>query len=287
MTSVSATAHTLSKGQRLGALAFLLVAAALPAVSQPAAAGTEDARWDEIRSTLFGDREVRDGAGVIGLETPYRAMDAAVVPVDIRSLVAQTPDRFISKVYLVIDMNPSPVAAVFRFPGRQAWDGLSTRVRVNAYTHVRAIAETSDGGLFMASNFVKASGGCSAPSLKDPAAAETQRGKMKLLLPDQPRVGNPLIAQILIRHPNNSGLQFDQVSRQFIPADFVKTIEVSYQGEPLFSVDSDISISEDPSVRFNLVPEASGELSVRVTDSHGRQFEQSFDVAAASGPDAR
>ncbi len=283
MTPVSESEHSFGPRRGLPVLGLALLIATLASAVRPAWAEGDEARWGQIKTSLFGDRTVQDGQGVIGLETPYRALDAAVVPVEIQSLAPQTTDRFVKNLYLVIDMNPSPVAAVFHFPGTHAWQGLSTRVRVNAYTNVRAIAETSDGGLYMAANFVKASGGCSAPSLKDPAAAQAQRGRMKLLLPDEPRLGNPITAQILIKHPNNSGLQFDQVSRQFIPADFVKTIEVSYQGEPLFSVDSDISISEDPSLRFNFVPESAGSLSVRVTDSTGHTFEERFEVAVAVG----
>lgn len=284
MTPVSESAHRFAGRRALVALALTVLAAT--ALIRPAWAEGDEARWGQIRSSLFGERAVQEGQDVIALETPYRALDAAVVPIEIRSLAAQTPERFIRNLYLVIDMNPSPVAAVFHFPGGHGWESLSTRVRVNAYTHVRAIAETSDGGLYMAANYVKAAGGCSAPSLKDPAAAQAQRGRMKLLLPDEPRSGNPLTAQILIKHPNSSGLQFDQVSRQFIPADFVKHIEVSYQGEPLFSVDSDISISEDPSLRFNLIPAPTGELRVRVTDSTGHEFEQRFEVAAFEPPSA-
>jgi sulfur-oxidizing protein SoxY len=106
---------------------------------------------------------------------------------------------------------------------------------------------------------------------------------MKLLLPEKIAPGERLAAQFLIKHPNSSGLQFDQVSRQFIPADFVKRIEASYRGQTLFAVDTDISISEDPSVRFSFVPDAPGELTVQVKDSKGRAFEQRFPVAASGG----
>jgi sulfur-oxidizing protein SoxY len=240
-------------------------------------------RWNQIGARLFGDRPVLDGRELISLETPYRALDAAVVPVNIELLAGQTPERYVEALYLVIDMNPSPVAAVFRFPGPRAWTTLSTRVRVNAYSHVRAIAQTSDGELYMAANFVKASGGCSAPSLKDPAAAAAQLGRMKLRLPEEIAAGDALVAQLMIKHPNSSGLQFDQVARHYIPADFVRTIKVSYGGEPLFTVDADISISEDPSIHFDFVPAAPGSLEVEVTDSSGRAFRQGFDVAAGAG----
>jgi sulfur-oxidizing protein SoxY len=273
---------------RVWVRAFLLLLLAFPSallsLSTRAADGDADAqRWAEIRTALFGDRPVTDGTDTIRLETPYRAEDASVVPVAIRSLLDASQGRRIKSLYLIIDMNPSPVAATFHFPGDRLWDDLSTRVRVNAYTNVRAIAETDDGALHMVANYVKASGGCSAPSLKDPAAAAAQIGRMKLLLPEKVSPGERLAAQFLIKHPNSSGLQFDQVSRQFIPADYVKRIEASYRGQPLFTVDTDISISEDPSVRFSFVPDAPGDLTVQVKDSKGRAFEQRFPVAASGG----
>ena len=50
----------------------------------------------------------------------------------------------------------------------------------------------------------------------------------------------------MIRHPNNSGLQRDQVSLLYIPANFVDELRV-WQGDALlFGMKSGISISEDP-----------------------------------------
>lgn len=282
MTTVAKSVQP--KAARWWGLRHLLgmLATALVIPSGLVGADEGQTRWDQIKTSLFADRTIQDGGNVISLDTPYRAQDAAVVPISIHSKIAQTPEHYIRNLYLVIEMNPSPVAAVFHFPGKRAWDTLSTRVRVNAYTDVRAIAELNDGGLFMTGNFVKAAGGCSAPSLKDPAAAAAQLGKMKLVLPDQFEVGSPLSAKLLIKHPNNSGLQFDQVSRQFIPANFVRTIKVSYNGEALFSVDADISISEDPSITFDLVPQDAGSLEVQVNDSQGRDFTKKFEVPPQS-----
>jgi sulfur-oxidizing protein SoxY len=247
-----------------------------PAVAM--AQGEAEERWGEIRTALFGERPIRDGAGLLALETPYRALDAAVVPVSITRKAGGDPDLPIRRLHLIIDMNPSPVAAVFRFPGPHDWETLSTRVRVNAYTHVRAVAEAGDGELYMVANYVKASGGCSAPATKDPAASAAQLGRMRVLLPERVAAGDSILAQLLIRHPNSSGLQFDQLSRQYVPADFVRNIEVRYRGETLFTVDADISLSEDPSIRFGFVPDAPGALEVVVEDSEGRQFEHRVDL---------
>ena len=52
---------------------------------------------------------------------------------------------------------------------------LSTRVRVDSYTNVHAVAELSDGQLYAAQRFVKAAGGCSAPAAKQEADADPAR----------------------------------------------------------------------------------------------------------------
>ena len=45
---------------------------------------------------------------------------------------------------------------------------ISTRVRIDNFSHVRAILETADGSLHMATKFVQAAGGCGAMNAKDP-----------------------------------------------------------------------------------------------------------------------
>jgi sulfur-oxidizing protein SoxY len=278
MTTVENLKQT-SLGTVSGLLSgMLLFCWSLSAWSEPAMESV--GRWQQIKTSLFGDQLIENGDDVIALDSPYRAEDAAVVPISIESRIEQTPQRYLKALYLVIDNNPSPVAAIFHFTGKHNWQTLSTRVRVNSYTDLRAIAKTSDDKLYMVSNYVKASGGCSAPSLKDPAAAMADLGKIKFRLSEAASSDGLLPAQLLIKHPNNSGLQFDQISRRYIPADFVRTIEVTYNGEEVFTVDTDISISEDPNIRFGILPQQEGVLEVRVKDSKGRTFSHSVKLPA-------
>ncbi|MEW8432175.1 MAG: quinoprotein dehydrogenase-associated SoxYZ-like carrier, partial [gamma proteobacterium symbiont of Ctena orbiculata] len=53
---------------------------------------------------------------------------------------------------------------------------------------------------------------------------------------------------------------------------------VTYNGEEVFTADTDISISEDPSIRFGFIPQESGVLEVHVKDSKGRTFSHSMDL---------
>ena len=243
------------------------------------AATAEDEIWPYLREELFGAREIRDGAGLIALEAPERAHDAAVVPVAVTALA---PDRPIRTLHLIVDKNPAPVAAVFHLPPDGVTGSLATRVRVNEYTTVRAIAETGDGALWMVERFVKASGGCSAPATKDMAVAEARLGKMKLKGGEGLVAGAPLPLEILVSHPQYTGMQIDQLSRNWIPPDHLRKIVVRWNERPVLEVDADISLSEDPALGFTLVPDGPGTLSVTADDIKGRHFAQSWTLGAGS-----
>ncbi len=243
----------------------------------------EGNRWFQIKTSLFGDKYIQSGDAFLELDAPTRAMDAAIVPVSIKSKMDQTPDRYIKHLYLVIDNNPSPLAAVFHFPGKYSWETLSTRVRVNAYTDLRVVAEFSDGNIYMVKNYVKVSGGCSAPPVKDQVAAAATLGNIDFRLPDDYQQGDLIATKLKIMHPNNSGLQYNIASGYYIPADFIRTIEVTYNGEQVFTADTDISISEDPDIHFDFSPQEKGVLEVNVKDSKGRSFSHRMNLPALKG----
>jgi len=234
------------------------------------------ARWKDLQHEIFGARAVQDGAGVIAINAPEHALDAALVPVTLTMKAA----RPIKGVYLVIDNNPAPLASHFTFGPRADPRTLKLRVRVNMYTYMHAVAETSDGKLFVAQQFIKTSGGCSAPVGSDDATAMKEMGLMKLHLLGSFAPGKPVQAQLMIRHPNFNGMQMDQISRNFTPPRFIRTIDASYDGATVFHLDSDISLSTDPVITFGFVPDRKGSLQLVVRDSKDTSFKHSFDVPA-------
>jgi len=238
--------------------------------------------WQKVRASLFDKRPIATVADdTLVLEAPTRAEDAAVVPIAIRTTLPQTASTYVAKLYLVIDNNPSPISAVFSFTPQSGRVDIETRVRVDEYTFVRAIAETSDGRLLMRTRFVKASGGCSAPPGKDPQAALAAMGRIKLRVEGDVALNKPVLAQLMVSHPNDSGMVMDQLTRQFTPRRFVRAIEVAYGGRPVLSADLDFSISENPNLRFYFVPDAPGRLTAVVVDSNESTWRSSLDVAPA------
>jgi sulfur-oxidizing protein SoxY len=268
-------------GRAISSLLLLLLVLGGAARAEPSAA-ERAARWSDLRHAIFGDRIVQDAGDLVAIDAPARAEDAAIVPVSIR--VAETLGPEIRGLYLVIDHNPSPLAAHFVLGPLADTKEITTRVRIDDYTYLHAVAETKDGRLYATAQFIKAAGGCSAPAGKDQALALERLGKMKLILAERLKPDAPINAKLLISHPNNSGLQMDQVSRNYIPADFMQTLDVTYNGQSVFRLESDIAISEDPSFSFSFRPSdpmAPGVIKAEILDSSRRHFTQSWPVAAA------
>jgi len=266
------------------ALVLLLLGLAPPGPARAEHTEAERmARWADLRHAIFGDRVVEDAGDLVAIDAPIRAEDAAIVPVAIR--VAETLAPETRGLYLIIDNNPSPLAAHLELGPIADAREISTRVRIDDYTYLHAVVETADGRLYAAARFIKAAGGCSAPAGKDQALALERLGKMKLSLADRSRPDEPIRAKLLISHPNSSGLQMDQVTRNYIPADFMQTLDVTYNGEQVFRLESDIAISEDPSFNFSFRPAdpaAAGVIKAEILDSSQRRFGQSWPVPAAA-----
>ena len=81
------------------------------ATSPEQAAAEAAGAWAELKPDLFGDKELIEGTDTVAIDAPKRATDPAVVPVTL----SFDPKMDVRKVTLVIDENPSPVAATFEF----------------------------------------------------------------------------------------------------------------------------------------------------------------------------
>jgi len=236
-----------------------------------------EARWQDLAHAVFGDRATQPGDAVIQLDAPVRAEDAALVPMTISLIGSAAAGKPIAGVYLIIDDNPSPVAAHFTFGPAADPREIKLRVRINAYTNVHAIAETADGALYETVKFVKAAGGCSAPMGMTDEEAMKGMGEMRLKFAADAEPGKPSQATLMVRHPNFNGMQMNQVTRFYTPARYIQTISMTTGDQKVFDLASDISLASNPVIGFGLVPQ--GDVKVAVSDSEKGHWEQTF-----SGP---
>lgn len=234
--------------------------------------------WPGLVQDIFNNRPMQDGTGVIAIEMPVRAEDAAIVPVTLRSRLAPDDSRRLRAITLVIDQNPAPMAAKFELGPDANVTEIATRVRVNNYTDVHAVAELSDGQLYMVKTYVKASGGCSAPAAKNADEAKGRLGQMRYRQFARPSESGAREAQIMIGHPNNSGLQRDQVTLLYIPAFFVNELRLWQDDSPVLAIEGGISLSEDPNIRFTYVSNGAKNFRAEARDTSGHVYRNEWKI---------
>ena len=257
----------------LGSLALGAIVPSAKAVvgGLPTNVGHADSspEWENLRGNLFGKREINAGSGRVQLIVPLRAAYGASVPVKIVSGIGQSGALYVKKMHLLVDKNPSPVAAVLDLTTEVGQADFETRLRVDEYSHVRVVSELSNGELHMDSRYVKTSGGCSAPPNRD---GLNLLGKTVLKVSDRVRLEAPTTADVTVVHPNDTGFELNNVTVMFIPPHFVRSIKVSYASRRVFDAELDFSVSENPTLRFNFVPHGAGELRAEVEDSKEGRF---------------
>ena len=210
--------------------------------------------WGEwIKETVFGEEIIEDGSDFIYIEAPYRALNGGNVPIKI-----YTKSPGIVKYTLIIDENPTPCCAIFEFDNMPAY--VETNIRVNAYGYLRVIAEDNYGNKFMTTRFIKAAGGCSARSV---LKTNKQKGKIEVT----ESLIKPGVTNFQIWHPNYSGMQFDQLTRTEIPAEYINEVDIHFDNSS-FHYEGTIGIAEN--VYFGLATDGEGDLTAK--DNLGNNF---------------
>ena len=287
---IGCVSSTLAKGVTMVGYRFRLLCITgllcLMSGARLAPAATPDAYdpWPGLVQDLFSNRPMNDGSGVIAIEMPYRAEDAAIVPVTMRTKLSPGDGRRVLRITLVIDQNPAPMAAKFELGPDANVTEISTRVRVNNYTDVHAVAELSDGQLYMVKTYVKASGGCSAPAAKNADEAKGRLGQMRyrqFAKAGEGPTSGAREAQIMIGHPNNSGLQMHQVTLLYIPAFFVNELHLWQDDSLVLTMEGGISISEDPNIRFTYVSNGAKRFRAEAKDIKGHVFQHEWSIDAS------
>ena len=254
----------------VGITAALFCATALPALSGEA--------WDSVRSQLYGDRAMLEGASVIAIDAPYRTADDARTEMAVQ--VTAPRGLTLGKVTLVLDDNPMPVSAVFDLNSPQSSFYFDLTMRVNGPTPLHVIAETTDGQLWVMESYIKTSGSgaCAAPPGTDPEIALANLGRMDVdvggLIPGSSanKLAN-LTARLRkldldISHPSHSGMQMDQISLLFIPMRYIETVDIDLDGADYVSLTGSISLSENPRIGVS-VPSGTQMVDVTMTDTSG------------------
>ena len=268
--------------RRLAVLTSLAFCTAGPAV----AAGSV---WAELKPLIYPDRVLNDGRGLIQFQAPIRAEDQRHMAVSAQA--AFKDGRKVKSLTFIIDENPAPVSARFKFgaEGKERVD-LGLTLRLDGPSEMHVVAEASDGQLYVVGQEIKASGAgvCAATPIGDQQEAINSLGTMTLTDITEKNSGGGNATQLKrkarldIRHPSNSGLQRNQITLLYLPMRAVSDVEVKSGGEPLFQMEGSISLSEDPRIDFSYQLNGASRLKAHMEDTSGAVFDKEFEIEPSS-----
>ena len=119
---------------------------------------------ETIESTiqrLFGDQAILDGESMMDFKLPIIAENGSVVQARIEVTRPQTPDQYVSDIYILVDANRRPMSAHYTFTPDSGAALIGTNLRLGGTTKVRAVVRMNDGTLYQASREVRVTvGGC-------------------------------------------------------------------------------------------------------------------------------
>lgn len=155
--SVMNSAATLTRRQVLtiasGAALVGLTSRILPAHADAAAT-------QALIKERLGDKPLQEGR--IKLQLPQIAENGNTVPLSFAVESPMTAEDYVKSVHLFAEDNPLPGVATFNFTPRSGKAEASTRIRLAKTQNVIAVAEMSDGSVYIAKNLMKVTmGGCS------------------------------------------------------------------------------------------------------------------------------
>jgi len=240
-------------------------------------AEASDKLWPVVKEAFFPNRNIEE-SDFIKLSGPRRAESGAQVPISLTIDKPQSAADAIKNVYVIVDANPIQLAATYHLAEMLGKLQLSTRIRMETDSYIRAIGETADGKLYMSAIVIRASGGCGGTVENDEAAIRATAGKIKLNVESPVAFKSATPVTFMIKHPMRTGLQRDLVSQGTIPAFYINKTSFTYNGKPVMDVDFGVGTSEDPYLRFEFVPQEPGTLEVKATDNEGKAFSHQLEV---------
>jgi len=206
------------------------------------------------------------------LELPLIAENPMAVPVRVWVDHPMEPGHFIRSIEIVLDKDPVPHKGTYRFTpaNGQAWVTFS--MRSGAGGVVRASAECSQHGRFVATREIRvASDGCA--TLSD-AIDRDRLGNPRLRLARPPRLGEVIEVRTKIDHDSDTGLSLRGATYvRERPEFFLRQMRVYFERELISEFRLTSAVSPNPLIRFPLKVTRAGTLRVVFVNNEGRQWE--------------
>ena len=214
-------------------------------------------------------------SGKIEITMPEFSDSGASVPMDTYVPCQMTPEDYPRVVRIYAPRNPRPRVVALYFTPACGEARMSTRVRLDAFQEVVAIAEMSDGETFKAVRRVNVTYGACEDAVANDQFPPGWAPNMRVALPDKVARDEVFTVRTIINHPMETGLRHDKTGL-LVPVRIAERFRCLVDGTEAFGVKLEPAVAANPYIAFRLRLSESASLAFEWMDTNG-------DVYAVSG----
>ncbi|WP_164730385.1 thiosulfate oxidation carrier protein SoxY [Pelagibacterium montanilacus] len=268
----TASAVTLSR-RTVIALTANAATLALTPLGALAQGGGAWSRVDEALAIVGDADPIAEG---VVLDLPAVSEDGSTVPLGVSVDRPMQQGEFVKAIHIIAPGNPYPLIATFNFTELSGRPEVETRVRLNESQTVIALVELSSGAMLVGERDVRVTvSGCLARAdTYDTANLFTTRVRV----PESLAAGESGEVLTMINHPQESGLR-ESMDGGLVPKRLIERMDVTLDGEPVFSADLHRSVSSNPYIKFFMTPQSGGTLDFTWTEDTGETAHESAELA--------
>ncbi|MBM3612491.1 MAG: hypothetical protein FJX19_05945 [Alphaproteobacteria bacterium] len=232
------------------------------------------ARADEIAmraaiSADFGAPML--SAGQIEIAMPEFSDSGVSVPMSLHIPSPMTPENHPRVVRVYAARNPRPRIVAFYFTPECGEARISTRVRLDSFQDVVAVAEMSGGARFQAVRRVNVTYGACEDAVANDQFPPGWAPRIRISVPERVAPGEIFPVRTIISHPMETGLR-REASGLLIPVRIAESFACRAGGRTLFSAKLEPAIAANPYFAFSLRLRETSELTFEWTDTTGEVY---------------
>lgn len=206
------------------------------------------------------------------LELPILSEEPTAVPIQVGVDHPMEPDHFIRSIEVTLETDPVPHKGKFLFTPANGRAWVAFQMRSGAGGLVKAAAECSKHGRFVATKGLRVvEGGCTtAPD----RSARERVGNPLLRLPRSMKAGEIIEVRAKVDHGSHTGLVFKNGKFVREAAEFyIKQVLVMLDDQKVSEFQMTSAVSPNPLIRFPLKVTRGGTLRIVFINNEGRQWE--------------
>jgi sulfur-oxidizing protein SoxY len=219
-------------------------------------------------------------AGPVVIDMPDYSDSGKSVPLTLSVPVSLDNQDYPEVIGVYADRNPRPRIAKVFFSPLCSEAKFSTRIRINAYQNIVAVAKMKSGKLYKASRKVDVTYGACEEAIASNQFPEGWQPSIKVAVPEAVQANGIIEIRTIIGHPMETGLRRN-ASGVIVPVRIVEWFRCYINEKIAFSVNLEPAIAANPYFSFLVKIAESSMIRFEWVDTNGQIYTEEKNIVLA------